>query len=121
MLKDIHDRIDTAVADAYGWPVDLTDEEILQKLVDLKQERAKEEAQGKIRWLHSEYQNPSGRESQAKEQGEMDMGVKDTTVKPAWPKSMPEQVAAVRDALAELRDATPSNWPAASNEATPPT
>jgi len=108
LLKDIHDRIDTAVAEAYGWPADLGDEEILQRLVDLNLERAKEEATGKIRWLRPDYQNPSGRDGIAKgETGEMDLGVKDTTVKPAWPKTMPEQVAAVRDALAELGHATP--------------
>ena len=108
LLKDIHDRIDTAVAEAYGWPVGLTNEEILQKLVDLNLERAKEEASGKIRWLRPEYQNPTGRESQAKgETGEMDLGTKDTAAKPPWPKTMPEQVAAVRDALAVLGKATP--------------
>lgn len=107
LLKDIHDRIDTAVADAYGWSVDLTDEEILQRLVDLNLERAREEADGKIRYLRPEYQNPDGHKSQAKGQSEMDMGDKDTSVKPAWPKTMPEQVAAVRDALADLGTATP--------------
>ena len=108
LLKDIHDRIDTAVAEAYGWPADLSDEEILQRLVDLNAERAKEEAAGKIRWLRPDYQNPTGRDGIAKgETGEMDLGVKDSTVKPAWPKTMPEQVAAVRDALADLGHATP--------------
>ena len=108
LLKDIHDRIDTAVADAYGWPNDLSDEEILQRLVDLNHERTKEEAAGKIRWLRPDYQNPDGRNAQAKgETGEMDLGIKDTTAKPPWPKTMPEQVAAVRDALADLGEATP--------------
>ncbi|MBL4751437.1 MAG: class I SAM-dependent DNA methyltransferase [Amylibacter sp.] len=108
LLKDIHDRIDAAVAKAYGWPNDLSDEETLQRLVDLNHERTKEEAQGKIRWLRPEYQNPSGKDATVKgEQAEMGLGAKDTTVKPAWPKTMPEQVAAVRDALAELGKATP--------------
>ena len=31
-LKQIHDDLDAAVAYAYGWPTDLTDEQILQKL-----------------------------------------------------------------------------------------
>jgi len=107
LLKDIHDRIDAEVAAAYGWPNDLTDEDILQRLVDLNAERSREEAAGKIRWLRPEYQNPDGRAAQAREQGEMDMGIKDTSVKPAWPKTMPGQVAAVRDALADLGSATP--------------
>jgi len=108
LLKDIHDRIDVAVADAYGWPHDLSDEEILQRLVDLNHERAREEAAGKIRYLRPEYQNPTGAQAEAKgDQGEMGLGAKDTTAKPAWPKSMPEQVAAVRDALNDLGKGTP--------------
>jgi hypothetical protein len=43
ILKDVHDQIDHATADAYGWPHDLTDEQILEKLVALNDERAKEE------------------------------------------------------------------------------
>jgi hypothetical protein len=31
---------------AYGWPVDLTDEELLERLLDLNLERAGEEARG---------------------------------------------------------------------------
>jgi len=120
LLKDIHDRIDTAVADAYGWPVDLTEEEIPGRLVDLNLERTKEEADGKIRWLRPEYQNPDGREGQAKGKTlEMHMGVKDTTIKPVWPKTMPEQVAAVRDALTNLGETTSGQVAAPSNGAAP--
>jgi hypothetical protein len=36
-----HKTLDTAVAAAYGWPADLTDEEILEQLFRLNQERAK--------------------------------------------------------------------------------
>jgi len=39
-----HKRLDVAVAAAYGWPEDLTDEEILEKLLALNLERAAEEA-----------------------------------------------------------------------------
>jgi hypothetical protein len=39
-----HKRLDVAVAAAYGWPADLTDEEILEKLLALNLERAAEEA-----------------------------------------------------------------------------
>ncbi|NRP49801.1 hypothetical protein XMV201_001561 [Aliiroseovarius sp. xm-v-201] len=108
LLKDIHDRIDANVADAYGWPHDLSDDDILHRLVDLNAERAREEAAGKVRWLRPDYQNPTGAEARAKS-GKLDLGDApvDTKDKPAWPKSMPDQVAAVRDALAELSQATP--------------
>ncbi|MFN4130776.1 MAG: RNA-binding protein, partial [Paracoccaceae bacterium] len=46
ILRDLHDQIDTAVAEAYGWPATLTDDEILHRLVDLNRERAAEEARG---------------------------------------------------------------------------
>ena len=59
VLKQIHDELDAAVFDAYGWPVTLTDEEILERLVALNAERAAEEARGLIRWLRPDFQNRS--------------------------------------------------------------
>jgi hypothetical protein len=38
-LDDIHMGLDTAVMDAYGWPSNLTDEEILERLVALNLDR----------------------------------------------------------------------------------
>lgn len=108
ILRDIHDRIDAAVAQAYGWPVDLDDEEILFRLVDLNKERAAEEAAGHIRWLRPDYQNPQGRKSEAKgKQTELAVGTAETVSKAPWPKTLPEQIAAVHEALAELGEASP--------------
>ena len=39
-----HKKLDAAVAAAYGWPVDLSDEQILERLLALNLERAAEEA-----------------------------------------------------------------------------
>lgn len=39
-LDMAHKRLDAAVAAAYGWPADLSDEEILERLFALNQERA---------------------------------------------------------------------------------
>jgi Fe2+ or Zn2+ uptake regulation protein len=58
VLKDLHDQLDTLVFEAYGWPIDLDDEEILTRLVELNKERAAEEKEGKVRWLRPEYQIP---------------------------------------------------------------
>ncbi len=44
--------------EAYGWPVTLSDEEILEQLVALNHQRAAEEAAGKSRWLRPEFQCP---------------------------------------------------------------
>ena len=60
VLKQIHDDLDTAVAAAYGWPADLDEQSILQRLVDLNHQRAAEEAEGIIRYLRPDYQNPEG-------------------------------------------------------------
>jgi hypothetical protein len=31
IIKELHERLDAAVADAYGWPVDLAEEEVLAR------------------------------------------------------------------------------------------
>ena len=56
VLKKIHDDLDAAVFDAYGWPVTLSDDEILERLVALNHERAAEEKRGLVRWLRPEFQ-----------------------------------------------------------------
>ena len=108
ILRDLHDQIDAAVADAYGWPATLTDDEILHRLVDLNRIRAAEEARGHIRWLRPDYQNPAGRAAVATgEQTTLDIGPADTGTKAPWPKTLPEQIAAVRATLSDLGTATP--------------
>ncbi|MEK7991872.1 MAG: type IIL restriction-modification enzyme MmeI [Thiotrichaceae bacterium] len=39
-LDNLHKKLDEAVANAYGWSHDLSDDEILQKLLALNLERA---------------------------------------------------------------------------------
>lgn len=108
ILNNLHNQIDAEVAAAYGWPANLSDDDILHRLVDLNRERAQEEARGLIRWLRPDYQNPAGKAAVAKrEQIGMDLGIIPSTAKTPWPKTMPEQIAAVRNALHELGQATP--------------
>lgn len=57
-LMQLHEELDVAVAEAYGWLADLTSEEVLERLLLLNQLRSKEEGEGIIRWLRPEYQNP---------------------------------------------------------------
>jgi type II restriction/modification system DNA methylase subunit YeeA len=40
-LQNAHKELDDAVAEAYGWPTNLTDDEILEKLFALNQQRSK--------------------------------------------------------------------------------
>jgi hypothetical protein len=102
VLKQIHDDLDAAVFDAYGWPHDLTDEQILERLVALNAERAEEERNGLVRWLRPDFQNPGG--TKAAKQAEMagmdldEEAANDGAAAAAasWPKKLGEQVAAVR-------------------------
>lgn len=107
ILRDLHDRIDAAVAEAYGWPADLGDEEILFRLVALNKERAAEEARGLIRWLRPEYQNPTGQKAGKDKQTELDVGIAAKVEKAPWPKALPDQIAAVREALTDMGEASP--------------
>ena len=104
ILKQIHDEIDAATAESYGWPVDLSDEDILKRLVALNRERALEEAKGQIRWLRPDYQNPDGNVGKAKT-SEMDLDEVAVADANAWPKALPEQMAAVREALLSVGQA----------------
>jgi hypothetical protein len=106
IMKELHDRIDVAVAEAYGWPVDLPDEEIVTKLVALNKERSEEERRGLVRWLRPDYQIPrfaTGVDKQAAdEQGAQIAAELIAAVeqKPSFPTGAVEQTAAVFAALA---------------------
>jgi len=102
ILKQLHDDLDNAVFDAYGWPADLSDEEILQRLVDLNAKRAAEEAGGHIRWLRPEYQAPEETPQEQTQFIEPDevLAVQSIPVeKRDWPKSLKDRAALARDAL----------------------
>lgn len=106
ILKEMHERLDAAVAKAYGWPVDLAEDEVLVRLVTLNKERAKEEALGKIRWLRPDYQIPRfGSEKEKAEQLEADLGEAIIAAisgpKPAFPKDERDQTFAVHQVLME--------------------
>ncbi|MEA3644059.1 MAG: class I SAM-dependent DNA methyltransferase, partial [Lamprobacter sp.] len=131
LLAELHDQLDTAVFDAYGWD-DLAEhlvgrpgatcpwpdkpaaqieaeEALLMRLVALNAERAAEEAQGQIRWLRPEYQNPEQESANQPAQQAADLDQpeqpmtlatsKKTKAFPAARAGMREQIAAVRAAL----------------------
>jgi SAM-dependent methyltransferase len=98
VIHELHQRIDRAVADAYGWPADLGDNDMLTRLVALNAARAEEERNGLIRWLRPDYQTArfgEGRSSRKEAQLEADLDTP-TTGNPNLPKDD-------RDLLAELR------------------
>lgn len=137
LLKQIHDDIDTAVCEAYQvgsflrndradqdgrfgeTPLpcladrlaqgdDELEQSILQFLVDLNHRRAAEEAQGKIRYLRPEFQDPEGTQKEqeldlpATEDNAAAKAIAAKARKRAWPRTLPEQVAALQELLPEL-------------------
>jgi hypothetical protein len=100
VLLNIHDELDAAVLDAYGWPADLSTEDVLYRLIALNEERQAEERRGLIRWLRPDFQQPP----QARQAG-LDIEIEETIAPIAarrpWPQSLPDRVRAIRTLLAE--------------------
>src|SRR5690606_13819859 len=81
------------------------EEALLGRLVELNAQRAAEEARGLVRWLRPEYQHPEAAPAPRAVQAELlpaetAAPAAAAGTRPAWPKSIREQVAAVRAALA---------------------
>ena len=101
LIRQHHDAIDASVAEAYGWPANLSDEDILTRLVALNKARADEEAKGLIRWLRPEFQASGATAPQIN--ATLDLGhapaAAAATIIP-WPTTLAEQVSAVAAILA---------------------
>lgn len=103
ILDEHHQAIDAAVAAAYGWPVDLVEEEVLIRLVALNRQRAQDEAHGIVHWLRPDYQRPRfGTPNRAGEQIEAALPAPQPAAagKPLFPTEAVGRVAAVLSALA---------------------
>ncbi|TDR94753.1 type II restriction/modification system DNA methylase subunit YeeA [Enterovirga rhinocerotis] len=105
ILKELHDRLDRLVMQAYGWPPSLSDEAILERLVALNRERAKEEREGLVRWLRPDYQIPlfardTDRQEAAERGRQAPLDIVLPRQKPSFPAGAVEQSAAIFAALA---------------------
>ncbi|WP_243020768.1 class I SAM-dependent DNA methyltransferase [Simplicispira sedimenti] len=124
VLRELHDELDAAVLQAYGLGAQASTDDILAHLVQLNTQRAQEEAQGRVRWLRPDFQNPQNsvqkqellpQEDQALDadlDGEKPLSKPEQT-KPQqlpWPATLPEQVRAVAAVLAA--SAAPLTLPA---------
>lgn len=105
VLKQLHDDLDAAVFDAYGWPRDLTDEQILENLVALNAERAEEERHGTVRWVRPEFQNPATKPQTSNltlagmdEDNDTKEKSPAAEIKP-WPKRPGQRMTALRDLI----------------------
>ena len=100
-LKQIHDDLDSAVFEAYGWQPNISDDEILEKLVALNADRAEEERNGLVRWLRPDYQAPGEVQVQQTLTGVMEPEI--VAIEPAeqkaWSKQPKEQLAAIQELL----------------------
>jgi hypothetical protein len=107
ILKELHEKLDALVAEAYGWPENLSDDEILEKLVALNAGRAAEEKRGLVRWLRPDYQRAKAgvAAEPAKTSGEQleaPLVIAAASVqKPLFPTGDLERTAAVFAALTE--------------------
>jgi hypothetical protein len=106
ILQHLHQRLDAAVAEAYGWPADLSEQEILGRLVALNQERRAEEAKGQVRWLRPAFQILRfGRPGDSRTTGELDLGLPNVPLPnglPTWPKDRDSQPFEVESAVRDL-------------------
>jgi SAM-dependent methyltransferase len=103
ILKELHETIDGLTMDAYGWPRDLSDQQILERLVALNAERAREEAEGHVRWLRPDYQATRFARGVKARTGELDLAETVISIdrgKPPFPKDRHEQPLAVEAMLA---------------------
>ncbi len=101
VLRQLHEELDAAVLEAYGWPRELTGEELLQRIVALNAQRHAEEQSGVVRWLRPAYQQPGAAAVQAGLGLEADVAVDvfGRAKKPGWPAGLADQVRVVKDAL----------------------
>jgi hypothetical protein len=104
LLAELHREIDEAVADAYGWPADLSDEQIVARLVALNAERRADEKRGRVQWLRPEYQLERAKVvaigPAAAQHEQIEALLPDARQrKPAFPRDAVGQTAAVFDAL----------------------
>lgn len=86
---------------AYGFARNISDDEILVRLVHLNHERAAEEHRGLVRWLRPAYQHPTGTTQSAldiEDEAAQQIAAKDKTKMP-FPLNIAEQARAVRNAL----------------------
>jgi hypothetical protein len=123
VLKQIHDDLDAAVLESYGWSdlatatscadvlaqggaeAEALEQAILTRLVALNHERAAEEKRGLIRWLRPDFQAPG---SEPPQQTEIDgvetpadhskSNIENSTFQD-WPNDLPAQVAIIRKLL----------------------
>jgi hypothetical protein len=96
VLRSLHQDLDTAVADAYGWPTTLSDAELLSRLVALNHLRAAEEKAGTVRYLRPSYQAPGQQQMLVTLSTDKKAVTPEARIPQAWPAALADQMQAVR-------------------------
>ncbi|MDO7887681.1 class I SAM-dependent DNA methyltransferase [Hymenobacter cheonanensis] len=97
VVLSLHQQLDAAVAEAYCWPTDLSEADILTRLVQLNHQRQQEEAAGTIRYLRPAYQAPGQQQSALAlpQEAAATTASAETGPQP-WPSALAQQMQAVR-------------------------
>ena len=103
LIAELHRRIDAATIAAYGWPADVTDDDIVARLVLLNSDRRAEERRGHVQWLRADFQQARAGVASIDSAGTMEQ-IEATLPaiarrKPTFPRDALGQTAAVFDAL----------------------
>ena len=107
-LDKIHNKIDIAVAKAFGWTNSLSDDEITTNLIELNKNRVNHENNGNVVWFRPDFQDPGGlRKADAISNSRPLKTVQEGGTKREWPKSINYRLIALMDVLFELQEATP--------------
>lgn len=104
VLRQRHELIDRLTADAYGWPADASDADMVERLTGLNSARAAEEADGRVRWLRPDYQATGPAPRLERKTLPLPFGTTDEGSSPSlrvFPRDTYEQPLALRAALRE--------------------
>jgi hypothetical protein len=110
VLKSLHEDIDSAVLQAYGWDspsYSKTSDAILERLLNLNKSRAAREAQGRVLWLRPKYQNLTKKTEamfadEPKGQSPAADKVQASSAKGPWPAGLPAQIKRVAALLGSV-------------------
>ena len=98
ILLRLHDDLDAAVTDAYGWPAGLSAPAIVARVVALNAARRADEAAGQVRWLRPAYQAPT--EPSRGTQTVLEVAQAADVTLPPWPADEADRYVALRSLLA---------------------
>ena len=99
IVRKLHDDLNAAATDAYGWPAGLSAPAIVARVVALNAGRRSEVAAGQVRWLRPAYQAPA-ETARVTQTALAVTKAADTASLPPWPATEADRYVALRSLLA---------------------